>query len=401
MSTTKIVELFIEDEFENAGIDAISLVSAPAHDSNWLAFNKDKKHEEVEKLSPQYKVVDEDFCNHNPKLSSLGEPIGALESEGYEIIKMEKITPQMVFKMNQERFSKPNAESSLDNDKYRVRFKYVGPNDDLTRTFCRQMLSLGKVYRLEDINQLSDEVANPDFGFYEIFLWRGSFNCRHVWVRLLYKKTGTIVNDKDVDRGLIDKEKLGNNIQRDTRTKDTIDAANRGETKAGIPVDETQWEPGVARNSSNNNYFSNQTKKLMFFDEEKKTVVGAAMIPNKMIHRYDALGNLYYVFFSKASIKRMADKFLRQKRTDETSIEHDGQKLGSDKVYVTESWVSEDPIKDKSNKYGFELPAGTWFVSMKVDDPSIWKMIKDNVLTGFSVEGLFAEKSVFSTSTKK
>jgi hypothetical protein len=97
----------------------------------------------------------------------------------------------------------------------------------------------------------------------------------------------------------------------------------------------------------------------------------------------------------------MADKFLRQKRTDETNIEHDGKKLGSDKVYVTESWVSEDPIKDKSNKYGFELPAGTWFVSMKVEDPSIWKMIKDNVLTGFSVEGLFAEKSVFSKSTKK
>ena len=397
MSTTKIVELFIEDDYEDAGIDAISLVSAPAHESNWLAFNKDKKHEEVETLSPQYKIVDEDFCNHNPNLASLGEPIGQLEDEGYEIIKMEKITPQMVFKMNQERFSKPNIESSLDNDKYRVRFKYVGPNDDLTRTFCKQMLSLGKVYRLEDINQLSDEVANPDFGFYEIFLWRGSFNCRHVWVRLLYKKTGTIVNDKDVDRGLIDKEKLGNDIQRDTRTEATKNAVRTKKDRKNSG----QWEPGTPRDSSHNDYFSKQTKKLMFFDEEKKTVFGAAMIPNKMIHRYDALGNLYYVFFSKASIKRMADKFLRQKRTDETSIEHDGKKLGSDKVYVTESWVSEDPIKDKSNKYGFELPAGTWFVSMKVEDPNIWKMIKENVLTGFSVEGLFAEKSVFSTSTKK
>lgn len=398
MSTTKIVELFIEDEFEDAGIDAISLVSAPAHESNWLAFNKEVKHEEVETLGSQYKIVDEDFCNHNPKLLTLGEPIGQLESEGYEIIKMEKITPQMVFKMNQERFSKPNAESSLDNDKYRVRFKYVGPKDDKNRAFCRQMLSLGKVYRLEDINQLSDEVANPEFGFYEIFLWRGSFNCRHVWVRLLYKKTGTIVNDNQVDRGLIETEKLGDNIQRDTRTKSTKDAVATKKDRR----ESTQWEPGVPRDSSHNNYgFTTETKKLMFFDEEKKTIVGAAMIPNKMIHRYDSLGNLYYVFFSKASIKRMADKFLRQKRTDETSIEHNGKKLGSDKVYITESWVSEDPIKDKSNKYGFELPAGTWFVSMKVEDPNIWKMIKENVLTGFSVEGLFAEKSVFSTSTKK
>ena len=96
----------------------------------------------------------------------------------------------------------------------------------------------------------------------------------------------------------------------------------------------------------------------------------------------------------------MADKFLRQKRTDETSIEHNGIKLGSDKVYITESWVSEDPIKDKSASYGFNLPAGTWYVSMKVEDPKIWKMIKSKMLTGFSVEGLFAEKSIFSKDTE-
>ena len=92
----------------------------------------------------------------------------------------------------------------------------------------------------------------------------------------------------------------------------------------------------------------------------------------------------------------MADKFLRQRRTDETSIEHDGKKLGSDKVYITESWVSEDPIKDKSANYGFELPSGTWFVEMKVLDDNVWKQIKQKKLNGFSVEGLFAEKSYFS-----
>ena len=33
---------------------------------------------------------------------------------------------------------------------------------------------------------------------------------------------------------------------------------------------------------------------------------------------------------------------------------------------------------------------------MKVNDDKVWKLIKDKMLTGFSVEGLFAEKSVFS-----
>ena len=42
MNTVKIIELFIDEEYEEAGIEAISLVSNPAHDEKWLAFNKDK-----------------------------------------------------------------------------------------------------------------------------------------------------------------------------------------------------------------------------------------------------------------------------------------------------------------------------------------------------------------------
>jgi hypothetical protein len=70
--------------------------------------------------------------------------------------------------------------------------------------------------------------------------------------------------------------------------------------------------------------------------------------------------------------------------------------LGSDKVYVIESWISEDPLKDKSANYGFDLPSGTWFVMMKVEDPKVWELVKKNNLSGFSVEGLFKEKAVFS-----
>jgi hypothetical protein len=40
-------------------------------------------------------------------------------------------------------------------------------------------------------------------------------------------------------------------------------------------------------------------------------------------------------------------------------------------------------------------------VAMKVEDDKIWKMIKEKSLTGFSVEGLFAEKSIFSKEDKQ
>jgi hypothetical protein len=475
--------------------------------------------------------VADDFCSHNPKLDQLGEPYHQLIDEGWEVIKVEKITPMMVQKMNQERFSEPNEPSFLDNDQYRVRFKYVGPRDPKNRQFCSDMLSMNRVYRQEDIDELTDSVANEEFGFYNIFLWRGSFNCRHTWVRLLYAPTGKIRNSGSSTRGVEDTSAQSSNLQPDTRTETTINSPNPSKQwKPGMPrtgpnlfkkdemgLEDACWEgyepigtkildgrevpncvpikmteddfadtisdyPEGVKNAAKSaveyadkngwgscgtgvgkqrasqlakgenisvdtlkrmySYLSRHktdlTKsksyddgcgKLMYdawggeaglkwserklkqlekekmtfavADEDKQILVGAAMVPNKMIHRYDDLGNMYYVYFSKASIRKMADRFLKQKRTDETSIEHNGIKLGSDKVYITESWVSEDPIKDKSNMYGFELPSGTWFVQMRVEDKKIWKLVKDNMLTGFSVEGLFGNKSVFSKEDKQ
>lgn len=547
--STRIVELFIDEEYDESGIEAISLVSRPAHEETWLAFNKQDQTEEVETLSP-YKVVEDDFCDHNPSFKTLGESYSELLNDGWEIVRAEKITPQIVHKMNQERFSSPNDPSELDTDEMRVRFKYVGPRDERNRRFCADMMSMNRVYRIEDIDELTNSLANQEFGFYSIFLYRGSFNCRHQWYRLFYKPTGQIRNSANSTKGLTNEEGLGPALQPDTRPEPTIrnvgqpdsnqwrpgtprqgsfkrdqdmgleDACWEGYEAIGLKedgtpncvpikmtkddfadtisdypqgvkdaaskalnwVDKNGWGScgtGVGKQRANQlakgenisvetvkrmysylsrhktdlqsskNYedgcgklmydawggeagltwserklkqlenmgsekkeltLSDMEKwggvktdptKLLFYDEEKRVVVGAAMVPNRMIHRYDDLGNMYYVFFSKKSIKKMAEKFLRQKRTDETSIEHNGIKLGSDKVFVTESWVSEDPVKDKSAAYGFNLPAGTWFVSMKVDDPKIWKLVKSGTLTGFSVEGLFAEKSVFSQQEKQ
>jgi hypothetical protein len=388
MSTTKIVELFINDDYDESGIEAISLVSRPAHEEVWLAFNKQEKFEEVEKLDNEsdYRIVSDDFCTHNPKLDTLGEPYSQLIDEGFEIIKVEKITPSMIHKMEQQRFSKPNEESELDEGEFRVRFKYVGPRDKDNRKFCAEMMAKDRVYRFEDIDDLTDGVANPQFGFYNIFRWRGSFNCRHVWVKLLYKKTGKIINDASVEKGLEGEDGLNSSQQPNTVPQNQRDKIDPREGP-NATFTEQQQDPKL--------------KMVFGFDDEKRIVVGAAMVPNKMIIRYDDLGNPFYVFFSKDSIKKMANKFLREKRTDETSVEHDGIKLGSNKVFVTESWVSEDPIKDKSSFYGFSLPSGTWYVAMKVLDDKIWKMIKEKSLTGFSVEGLFGERSMFSEEDKK
>jgi hypothetical protein len=138
-----------------------------------------------------------------------------------------------------------------------------------------------------------------------------------------------------------------------------------------------------------------KNKKVFSTDEEKREVVGPAMIVNKEIFRRDEKGNPYYVFFSEETIKQIAEKFMRRGYTvdGQHDINHRGP--GEKDVYVTESWIIEDPSNDKANMYGFtDLPKGTWMVKMKILNDSVWKDIKSGKLNGFSVSGYFEEYEV-------
>ena len=47
---------------------------------------------------------------------------------------------------------------------------------------------------------------------------------------------------------------------------------------------------------------------------------------------------------------------------------------------------------DKSKLYGFDLPDGTWFVKMKIENEQMWEKIKQGELKGLSIEGYFVDK---------
>jgi len=142
------------------------------------------------------------------------------------------------------------------------------------------------------------------------------------------------------------------------------------------------------------NKVENMSKQHFATDNEKHIVLGPAMIPDQKIFRKDALGNPYYVFFSPETIKMIAEKYMRNKYTDNNDLMHDGKAVRD--IHVLESWIKEDE-QDKSNKYGFEsLPIGTWFVSFKINNPDVWKKIKEGKLNGFSVSGYFEEVAQFT-----
>jgi len=127
--------------------------------------------------------------------------------------------------------------------------------------------------------------------------------------------------------------------------------------------------------------------ELKSVDEEKKILMGAALIPNKQILRYDKEIGEYYIYFSKDTIKKTSELFLKRNNQNNATYEHE-IKVGG--LHVVESWIVENSKIDKSANYGFDLPEGTWVITMKVENEDIWNKVKAGDIKGFSIEGLFS-----------
>jgi|TARA_R100000479_G_C6380334_1_gene200786 hypothetical protein len=138
--------------------------------------------------------------------------------------------------------------------------------------------------------------------------------------------------------------------------------------------------------------FFNKSKNnltLAKVDEEKRMLVSPALIPNKQIYRYDAEKDQdYYVFFSKDTVRQASEMYLRYNNHHKATYQHESKVTG---VTTIESWIKEGD-QDKSNLYGFDLPIGTWFVKMKIDNDEMWSKIKGGELKGLSIEGYFVDK---------
>jgi hypothetical protein len=470
----KIYELKIEEDDEVSGVDSISLVDEPAIEVNWVAFNKEKEHE--------FHIPEGQDAAYVEKLLSVAKSEKELFEDGFEIDEIEYL--------NKEYFARttPNAKSELDTPEYRIRYKYtLNPAAsgnkiiDTTRQFCKELCTEDLVWRVEDMLKQKNSFGQS------AFVWRGGYNCRHIWAKIRYKKKGYIENNAAYT-DIVDYTILGI-PQPDTRTKNpsfskeefakvSLDydgtlSTTRGQVLAksllthgndvyivtarhssdsgpvykiadelgishskvhftgGAPKWRTLSNLGIKKHYDNNPNVIAEIKKnlkdvaaeqfdynvgtiggyvdpgidekkkkkgfgLEHFaaDSEKRMVLGPAMVPDMEIFRKDKQGNPYYVFFTAETIKMIAEKYMRNKYLDNNDQMHDGTAVKD--VYVVESWIKESE-HDKSTAYGFEsMPIGTWFVSMKVNNPEIWSKVKNGELNGFSVSGFFEEVADFS-----
>tara|TARA_R110000744_G_scaffold261066_1_gene375892 strand:+ start:1812 stop:2909 length:1098 start_codon:yes stop_codon:yes gene_type:complete len=362
----KIVELLIDwdnEEFDDLGVEILSLVDNPAIQVGWQAF--------AEELSFRENAECPDGFEHQmPDGSYMCGKEHGYEEISEEILKLmysdefgESYDPEntVTIDVSKEQFSTIGSylkglvgldilstSGVPEDDEGVLKYRYSGPSAE--RNFCKAMLRANKVYTKEEIEQMSNSI-NTGFrgghGAYSIFDFKGGKNCNHFWSQVRVFK-GTNGRAVFVDEG-------------------------RASGDAGQAA------------SISNNYWA-------FSEDDKQIITGPSMVPNQYILRKDEQGNPFHVFFSEETIEKIAEKFFANSNHNNTDINHNGDLVQENTLL--ESWIITDPAMDKSTAMGFDLPKGSWMVSMRVNNKETWNKIKSGELSGYSVEGSFLEKLI-------
>ena len=132
----------------------------------------------------------------------------------------------------------------------------------------------------------------------------------------------------------------------------------------------------------------NQRTEFKTIDKDKRIVVGLALVPNKPIYRRNG-NSEYYVFFSKKTVRKSAELYLKNHNSNNATLEHEVKVEG---VSVVESWIVEDVEKDKTALYGLNAVEGAWAVVMRINNEEVWQDVKKGIYKGLSIEGYFADK---------
>ena len=243
------------------------------------------------------------------------------------------------------------GRQGLDNEP-EIKYRYAGPAAQ--RNFCKAMLRMNKLYTRQEIREMDSRIntgfrhnGNP----YSIFDYKGGNYCKHYWEEVEVYREG-----------------------RET----VIMSKGRASGNAG-------------RAASSANDYWRYPGTFAFSSDDEMIITGPAMIPQQLILRKDELGNPFYVYFSKATIKKIARKFFEYNKQNNTDINHDDNITTSNTLL--ESWIVEDPNMDKSKAMGFNPVEGEWYVSYKINDEETWKKIKNGEINGYSIAGSFIEKA--------
>ena len=126
--------------------------------------------------------------------------------------------------------ARPNIRSKqdevIDGIKFITRYVYAVETTEKSREFCKRMIAAKKIYRKEDIINMSGQIVNAGWGpegtdTYSIWFYKGGGSCHHRWNKRVYATfsgKAIDVNSKELKQVAVRKaEKLGYVVKNDSK----------------------------------------------------------------------------------------------------------------------------------------------------------------------------------------
>lgn len=142
-----------------------------------------------EDMSDEWELIEEEVVDGEHQDFNYEEVLNDIAGEKIELASTGRAIPN--------RKSEQDGISKKTYDYFRVRYVYSQDNfltnkSGTKREFCRQMTGQNKMYRKEDILNMTTKAVNPGFGrggaaTYSIWLYKGGPQCFHFWSRRIFK----------------------------------------------------------------------------------------------------------------------------------------------------------------------------------------------------------------------
>ena len=120
--------------------------------------------------------------------------------------------------------------------------------------------------------------------------------------------------------------------------------------------------------------------------EEQRIITAPVIVADLPIYR-KVDDKEFYVVYKKDTNMQILQKYMLDGNQRKVKLTHDTSDL-SKGVFVFEVFIS-DASRGIKQPEGFDLPDGTIFCSMKINNEDIWKRVKSGEVKGISLEGFF------------
>jgi len=420
----KIFELLIDELDKLTGVDAVALVEEPAMEADFYAFN----NKEIEDFVIKQIIEKELFVERMPgegRDEYIGRCIPVLKKEGYDEDQAAAICYDALKKnFAEERVILPVEETTILQAGEEERGLRVDNNEDKSydvaywwkddsKPMAIEVELDGKPagyaenvhlkfhpeldYKKDEFESFTDYPESATNAAKRALEWKDEHPDNDCGTRVGWARANQLANKRAISEETIARMA---SFARHLQHEDVPYSEGCGGLmvdawggRAGIEWAKNKLESIREENSAQTFAKHGSNEKYTFaVDQEQQMVVGPLMIPDKLIFRLDEQGEPYYVFFSKDTIRQIAQKMMKDKHIDSVNLEHNPDDTVDG--YMVSTWIVEDEMKDKQQVYGFNYPAGTWFGQYKIEDMSVWEKVKEGAIKGFSVEGFFADKFV-------